>query len=228
MDADSRSASTQSDPTERVLEVLREHELPGRPGRQRGRALRRHHHRAGPDPLGRERGPAPAALLPAVRRLRVRRALQPLRGAPAQGGRRDRGGPDDRRTRSRSSPDAPVAEAAQLIARAQAQPAPGDRARAARRRRDPPRRARGAHAGVADAARRWPGSTWARSSATRRGSPRSPRPAALCAVVKADGYGHGMVPAARAAQAGGASWLAVATAEEARGLRAAGLEGRCW
>jgi alanine racemase len=50
-------------------------------------------------------------------------------------------------------------------------------------------------------------------------------PAALCAVVKADAYGHGMVPAARAAQAGGASWLAVATAEEARGLRAGGLEG---
>jgi alanine racemase len=50
-------------------------------------------------------------------------------------------------------------------------------------------------------------------------------PAAMCAVVKGDGYGHGMVPAARAAQAGGASWLAVATAEEARGLRAAGIEG---
>ncbi|MEA2134172.1 MAG: alanine racemase [Solirubrobacteraceae bacterium] len=50
-------------------------------------------------------------------------------------------------------------------------------------------------------------------------------PAALCAVVKADGYGHGMVPAARAAQAGGASWLAVATAQEARGLRDGGLEG---
>jgi alanine racemase len=34
-----------------------------------------------------------------------------------------------------------------------------------------------------------------------------------------------MVPAARAAQAGGARWLAVATADEARGLRAAGIEG---
>jgi alanine racemase len=44
--------------------------------------------------------------------------------------------------------------------------------------------------------------------------------AALCAVVKADGYGHGMVPCARAALAGGASWLAVATALEARALRA--------
>src|SRR5918995_2340439 len=50
-------------------------------------------------------------------------------------------------------------------------------------------------------------------------------PAALCAVVKADGYGHGAVPAARAAQAGGARWLAVATAPEAHALRAAGLEG---
>ena len=46
----------------------------------------------------------------------------------------------------------------------------------------------------------------------------------LCAVVKANGYGHGAVPAAEAAVAGGAAWLAVATAAEARGLRAAGLE----
>ena len=50
-------------------------------------------------------------------------------------------------------------------------------------------------------------------------------PAALCAVVKADAYGHGMLPAARAARAGGASWLAVATAEEARALREGGLDG---
>jgi len=50
-------------------------------------------------------------------------------------------------------------------------------------------------------------------------------PAALCAVVKADGYGHGAVPAARAAQAAGAAWLAVATAAEAAELRAAGIEG---
>jgi alanine racemase len=41
--------------------------------------------------------------------------------------------------------------------------------------------------------------------------------------VKADGYGHGAVPSARAAIAGGASWLAVATAQEARELREAGL-----
>jgi alanine racemase len=48
---------------------------------------------------------------------------------------------------------------------------------------------------------------------------------ALCAVVKANGYGHGAVAAARAAQAGGAGWLAVATALEAAELRAAGLAG---
>src|SRR4051794_3629074 len=50
-------------------------------------------------------------------------------------------------------------------------------------------------------------------------------PAALCAVVKGDGYGHGALAAARAAQVGGASWLAVATANEAAELRAAGIEG---
>ena len=47
--------------------------------------------------------------------------------------------------------------------------------------------------------------------------------ATLCAVVKADGYGHGAVQSARAALAGGASWLAVADAREARELRDAGL-----
>jgi alanine racemase len=45
--------------------------------------------------------------------------------------------------------------------------------------------------------------------------------AELCAVVKADGYGHGAVESARAALAGGASVLAVAAAAEAQGLRAA-------
>ncbi|MBE2320263.1 alanine racemase [Solirubrobacter sp. CPCC 204708] len=47
----------------------------------------------------------------------------------------------------------------------------------------------------------------------------------LCAVVKANGYGHGAVEAARAAQRGGAAWLAVATANEAAELRAAGISG---
>jgi len=45
----------------------------------------------------------------------------------------------------------------------------------------------------------------------------------LCAVVKADGYGHGAVPVARAALAGGATWLAVVAAGEAAALRAAGI-----
>ncbi len=45
----------------------------------------------------------------------------------------------------------------------------------------------------------------------------------LMAVVKADGYGHGDVTAARAALAGGADWLAVALVEEGRALRRAGI-----
>lgn len=43
------------------------------------------------------------------------------------------------------------------------------------------------------------------------------------AVVKAEGYGHGAVPAARAALAGGADWLGVADVDEALALRAAGI-----
>jgi alanine racemase len=50
------------------------------------------------------------------------------------------------------------------------------------------------------------------------------RPARLCAVVKAGGYGHGAVEAARAALRGGATWLAVALVEEGRELRDAGLD----
>jgi alanine racemase len=46
----------------------------------------------------------------------------------------------------------------------------------------------------------------------------------LMAVVKADGYGHGMLPAARAALEGGADWLAVALVEEGEALRAAGVD----
>jgi alanine racemase len=44
--------------------------------------------------------------------------------------------------------------------------------------------------------------------------------AGLCAVVKADGYGHGALQCAAAALRGGASWLAVAAAAEAAELRA--------
>ena len=49
------------------------------------------------------------------------------------------------------------------------------------------------------------------------------RPARLCAVVKADAYGHGALAAARAALSGGADWLAVALVEEGIELRRAGL-----
>ncbi|MBS1677592.1 MAG: alanine racemase [Actinobacteria bacterium] len=49
--------------------------------------------------------------------------------------------------------------------------------------------------------------------------------ARLCAVVKADGYGHGAVDVAGAALAGGAGALAVATAGEAGELGVAGLVG---
>ncbi|MBC7550187.1 MAG: alanine racemase, partial [Cellulomonas sp.] len=48
----------------------------------------------------------------------------------------------------------------------------------------------------------------------------------MITVVKADGYGHGMLPVARAAREAGAEWLAVATLDEARRLRAAGDTGR--
>jgi alanine racemase len=55
-------------------------------------------------------------------------------------------------------------------------------------------------------------------------------PVALMVVVKADGYGHGMVESAEAAREAGADWLGVATIEEALALRAAGDTGPllCW
>ena len=49
-------------------------------------------------------------------------------------------------------------------------------------------------------------------------------------VVKANAYGHGMVPAAKAALAGGATWLGTADISEALTLRAAGITAPvlCW
>jgi len=49
--------------------------------------------------------------------------------------------------------------------------------------------------------------------------------AEVMAVVKADGYGHGLVPSAQAAVEGGATWLGTALLDEALALRAAGLTG---
>ncbi|MBW3575239.1 MAG: alanine racemase [Actinobacteria bacterium] len=50
------------------------------------------------------------------------------------------------------------------------------------------------------------------------------RPAALCAVVKADAYGHGSVPVASSALRAGATWLGVALAAEGAVLREAGID----
>ncbi|MEV6496379.1 alanine racemase [Streptomyces prunicolor] len=57
--------------------------------------------------------------------------------------------------------------------------------------------------------------------------------AAVMAVVKADAYGHGAVPCARAAVEGGATWLGTATPQEALDLRARaglpdGVRIMCW
>ncbi|MER5553189.1 alanine racemase [Streptomyces sp. NPDC002793] len=54
--------------------------------------------------------------------------------------------------------------------------------------------------------------------------------AQLMAVVKADAYGHGAVPCARAALEAGATWLGTATPHEALALREAGIDSRlmCW
>ena len=45
----------------------------------------------------------------------------------------------------------------------------------------------------------------------------------LMAVVKADAYGHGLVPVAKTALSAGATWLGVALVEEAHSLRTAGI-----
>lgn len=51
----------------------------------------------------------------------------------------------------------------------------------------------------------------------------NPEGAEYMAVVKADGYGHGAVPVARAALEAGASWLGLALVEEGVRLRDAGI-----
>ena len=47
--------------------------------------------------------------------------------------------------------------------------------------------------------------------------------AQVMAVVKADAYGHGLIPVARAALEGGARWLGVAQITDALALRQAGI-----
>ena len=67
----------------------------------------------------------------------------------------------------------------------------------------------------------------------QEGAPRPTREgtsALMMTVVKADGYGHGMLASARAAREAGADWLGVATIDEAITLRGAGDTGPilCW
>ena len=52
----------------------------------------------------------------------------------------------------------------------------------------------------------------------------------VMAVVKADAYGHGLIPVAQTALVAGAQWLGVALLEEALALRAAGISAPilCW
>lgn len=53
-----------------------------------------------------------------------------------------------------------------------------------------------------------------------------PASTGLLAAVKANAYGHGLVPVARALEADGVAWFGVATADEASTLRRAGIRGR--
>jgi alanine racemase len=52
----------------------------------------------------------------------------------------------------------------------------------------------------------------------------------VLAVVKADAYGHGLIPVAKAAVAAGADWLGTALLEEGIALRAGGVKTPliCW
>ena len=53
----------------------------------------------------------------------------------------------------------------------------------------------------------------------------SPR-VTVCAVIKADAYGHGATPCALALEAAGAKWLGVTTTDEGMPLRSAGVQNR--
>lgn len=64
-----------------------------------------------------------------------------------------------------------------------------------------------------------------RANTVRVGQIAAASGAGVMAVVKADAYGHGAVPCARAAKEAGAAWLGTALPEEALELRAAGLTG---
>lgn len=85
-------------------------------------------------------------------------------------------------------------------------------------------------AGNSDALRAWAEIDLAALRANVRALRARASGAGVMAVVKADAYGHGMIPCARAAREAGAAWLGTATPEEALALRAAGIDGPvlCW
>ncbi len=73
--------------------------------------------------------------------------------------------------------------------------------------------------------------TWAEISLSRiaanwRELRRAAGGAEVCAVVKANAYGHGAPPVARALESEGATWFAVSNAAEGAELRRAGIRGR--
>lgn len=74
--------------------------------------------------------------------------------------------------------------------------------------------------------RTWAEISLARIAANWRELRRAARGAEVCAVVKANAYGHGAVPAARTLESEGASWFAVSNTAEGAELRRAGIRGR--
>ncbi len=89
----------------------------------------------------------------------------------------------------------------------------------------PPGRSSAAELGTHPRQRAWVEVSGAAISANVRTLKRSLEPGCqFMAVVKADGYGHGAVPVARAAAAGGASCFGVATLGEGLELRQAGFQ----
>ncbi len=147
----------------------------------------------------------------------------------AQGVRLDGGGHDDRRPRSRSSPDATVREAARLIARVRHNRLPVVEHGRLVGRRHARRRARRARRDRRECSRAEPERALARVDlgAIERNCARlaASRRGALCAVVKADGYGHGARGRrARRWRAAPPGWRWRRRARP-RELRAAGIDG---
>lgn len=80
--------------------------------------------------------------------------------------------------------------------------------------------------GCSPALRTWAEISLARIGANWRELRRAARGAEVCAVVKANAYGHGAVPVACALENEGAAWFAVSNAAEGAELRRAGIRGR--